>query len=56
VLSKAVLAEGLKAFKWFALQKAFSEGFKVCDKFLKAFRRPSRSGWLCHCIILSRNQ
>jgi hypothetical protein len=31
----AVLAEGLKAFKWLALQKAFSEAFKVLNKILK---------------------
>jgi hypothetical protein len=30
-----VLAEGLKAFKWLALQKAFSEAFKVLNKILK---------------------
>jgi hypothetical protein len=32
-----VLAEGLKAFKRFALQKAFSEAFKVLEENLKAF-------------------
>jgi hypothetical protein len=37
-----VLAEGLKAFKWFALQKAFSEVFKVLKENVKAFRRPSK--------------
>jgi len=31
----AVLAEGLKGFKWLALQKAFSEAFKVLNKILK---------------------
>jgi hypothetical protein len=30
-----VLAEGPKAFKWLALQKAFSEAFKVLNKILK---------------------
>jgi hypothetical protein len=33
----SVLAEGLKTFKWFALQKAFSEAFKVLGEILKAF-------------------
>jgi hypothetical protein len=37
-----VLAEGLKAFKWFALQKVFSEAFKVLKENVKAFRWPSK--------------